>query len=278
MYEINCIDETFDPNFTTEYTLSIQLSLDGFSFCIRDDIRRMYLVFKHFPFQLSNNTFLLRKVKELLEQQEELGKNYKKVLISIASHKITAIPGTFENPDTEKIFSFNFDKAEDENVLTLQEDFFKINLAFSFPSEIEELLSRHFNKAVFTHQAELLLKLAAQRAQGAESSTLISISKRFFTIIVTHNKKLAIINSYAYSNNMDVIFYILNIFKSQGLNMQNSPVSLTGELEKESPLVEFLRKNFSKVEFIELAKNYQYSYTFSKFPQHMFVSVINPEQ
>jgi len=55
MHNISLIDETLDKNLTANYNLSIQVSLDGFSFCIKDLIRNKYIVLKHIDFSLKGN-------------------------------------------------------------------------------------------------------------------------------------------------------------------------------------------------------------------------------
>jgi len=277
MYELNCIDETFDPNFTTEYKLSIQVSLDGFSFCILDDIRKKHLVFKHFPFLLSNDTFLSKKVKEIIENEEALNKRYKKILISYASPRFTIIPNSLTLPDNKEVFNFNHNFIEDESVKSISVGHFKTNIIFGIPNKTFDFLNTHFKKPEVFHQTKVLSRIISQKIKPEKVISLVSVSKRFFTILITKREKLAFINSYRYTNNMDFIYYLLHIFKSEGISLQETPVYLTGEITEDSHLIEFMKKHFSKVDFLKLARGYQYSYTFSKFPPHMFMTVINPE-
>lgn len=276
MYEINCTDETFDPDFTTEYILSIQVSLDGFSFCIRDDIRKLHLVLKHFPFQISNYPFLFRKTKEILENEEALNKKYKKTIVSMSSPRFTVIPATWD-ASAERFFSLNFDRLKEEKILSFLNDFFSIKVAFAFPEKIYNLFDSHFNHPVITHQVQTLAGLAARRAASGRSEALLLVSKRFFTILITQNRKLAFINSFFYKNNMDVIYYILHVLKSEEIDARETSVSLLGETEKESHLAGFLKNKFRSVDFLPLSEEYKNSYTFSRFPQHRFLPVINPE-
>ncbi|MBN1819667.1 MAG: DUF3822 family protein [Prolixibacteraceae bacterium] len=277
MYEINCVDETFDPNFTTEYILSIQVGLDGFSFCILDDIRKKHLVFKHYPFLLSNNLFLLKEIDEIFKKEEILSKNYKRALISFASNKFTTIPLTDQENYTDSTFTLNHVKEKDELILNSTEDFFKLNIIYTVPSGIYNFITEKFEKPEISHQLKVLLGIISRNSNSNRSEALISVSKRYFTIILLKEGKLNLINSYNYSNNMDFIYYVLQVFKTTELNMSESGIFLAGEIKEDSHLVEFIRKHFNKVEFIKLAKGYQYSYTFSDIPSHMFAGVINPE-
>jgi len=276
MYEINCTDETFDPDFTSEYIVSIQVGLDGFSFCIRDEIRKIHLVFKHLPFQISNYPFLLRKTKEILAREEALNKKYKKTIISMRSPRFTVIPASKED-SAEELFALNFDRLKDEKILSFTDDSFSVKVAFGFPEKICNLFDSHFDHPVLTHQVQTLAGLAARKAASGHSEALLSFSKRFFTLLITRNQKLAFINSFFYKNHMDVIYYILHVFKTENICVKETSVFLVGETEKESHLAGFLRNQFERVEFLSYSGEYKSSYTFSLFPQHRFLPVIHPE-
>ncbi len=276
MYEINCTDETFDPDYTTEYLLSIQVSLDGFSFCIRDEIRKIHLVFKHLPLQISNYSFLLRKTKEILAREEALNKKYKKTIIRMSSPRVTAIPASWE-VSAEELFALNFDRLKDEKILSFTDDSLSVKVAFGFPEKMYNLFNSHFDHPVISHQVQTLAGLVARKATSGHSEALLSFSKRFFTLLITRNQKLAFINSFFYKNHMDVIYYILHVFESEKIGVKETAVFLLGETDEESPLAGFLKNRFERVEFLSYTGEYKSSYTFSLFPQHRFLSVIHPE-
>jgi hypothetical protein len=275
MVDIHCADETFDPDFTTEYSLSIQVSLDGFSFCIRDEIRKIHLVFKHHSFQISNDFFLLRKLREILSHEEVLNKPYKKTTIRMSSPRFSAIPAHYDVPE-EELFTLNFDRLNKEKILSFTDDFFPVKMVFGFPESIYNLFHVHFDHPEITHQVQTLIRLASQKASSGQSEALLSLNKRFFTLLITRDRKLVFINSFFYKNHVDIIFYILHVFQSEKIGVKETSVFLMGETEEESPLANFLSKRFERVEFLSYTGEYRSSYTFSRFPPHRFLSVIHP--
>ena len=274
MHEIDCTDETFDPNFTTEYELSIQLGLDGFSFCILDDIRKKYLLLKHYPFLLSNNLFLYRKVTEIIAKEEILRKPYKKKHISFATTGFTAIPQAFDKDDEQDIFSFNFDRTKDEALTSFNDNIFNTKILFAYPVKVYRLLCTDDNHPAPVHPSGFLLH-EASRGTMSGNQTLIWASTRFFIILIIKEGKLSLLNSYRYTNNMDFIFYLLNVFKSEGISTKEASVRLAGDIDENSHLAGFIKNRFRSFAFLKLNKDFQYSYTFSVFPAHWFSSVIN---
>jgi len=275
MHELDCTDETFDLNFTSEYKLSIQLGLDGFSFCVIDNIRKKYLVLKHFPFSLSNDEFLFRKIKEIMDDEEILNRLYKNTIISFVSRKFTAVPSGLK-ADINDIYNLNFPPAPDEITGSFNTSSFNAKIIYASPRKLCEFLTTRFENPVFIHQVKPLIKLASKNSEKGQVSALISVTKSFYILIVSQGDKLIFLNSFRYSNNMDFIYYLLNATGSLEINPDDMRIKLVGEIREDSHLVEFIKERFGKVEFGKLAKGYQYSYTFAKFPAHMFVSVINP--
>src|SRR5665811_1617082 len=92
MHEINSIDETFDIKLASEYHLSIQVGLDGFSFCILDIHRRKYIVFQHIPLIVGKLQFLSKKVESIFDQDEKLNASYQSVSITYSTNNATLFP------------------------------------------------------------------------------------------------------------------------------------------------------------------------------------------
>jgi hypothetical protein len=71
-------DPAFDINRTEEYKLSIQVSLDGFSFSVVHVHENRLLAFGQFPITVSSESFLGRRFTEWLNEVECCKKNIPK--------------------------------------------------------------------------------------------------------------------------------------------------------------------------------------------------------
>jgi len=89
MHEITIVDETFDLRFASEYHLSIQVGLDGFSFCILDVRRKKYIALRHIPLLEGKLQFLTRKVETIFEQEEKLNTTYQSVSVDYSTNEAT---------------------------------------------------------------------------------------------------------------------------------------------------------------------------------------------
>ena len=79
MQDFAFIDETLDINLTQSYYMSIQLSLDGLSFCILDPVREKYIAFcnKSFSKELEFDDYLNQVESYILKN--DLLKSSKKI-------------------------------------------------------------------------------------------------------------------------------------------------------------------------------------------------------
>ena len=70
---LELFDETLDINSTENYELSVQVSPDGFSFCLLDTIRNKFVLIRAFEPE-ENKYFNTDKINELLSKDDFLTK------------------------------------------------------------------------------------------------------------------------------------------------------------------------------------------------------------
>ncbi len=278
MHGINCTDETFDPNFTIEYKLSIQVGLDGFSFCILDDIRKKYLVLKHFPFHLSNPAFLTRKVSELLTAEEIFERPFKEVKVLIDSPHFSVTPNVSGfNQSPESFLRQNFNLPFESQFGNFNDDFFGCSVGFAYPKNLQEVFSKKFEKLAYTHQLQPAFRWLEKKSEKNTTSMLVNVSPGYFSILVSEDKHLLFANSFTYKNQEDFMYYLLTCLKSLSLDLADLKLYVSGHLEENSHIHKTLIKHIEKIHFVKLNTTYQYSYTFDSFPPHKFSFLINPE-
>ncbi len=248
MREISCIDETFDNNYTIEYKLSIQVSLDGFSFCILDNLRNKFLLFKHIPYLLSNNQFLFQKVSEILKTEEYLQGKFKSVTISYASRESSIIPAEVNTDDTS-VLSGIYHITESEGIKSIPTKLPNKNLVFAYPKAVFDLLEQKFPENKTTHSAIANINQGIQKAKKKYPHGVISVHKNNFSIYLFEEEKLVFSNAYLYTNEIDFIYFALESVKSAGFKTTLMPIYINGFLEEKSAIYNLLVKYFFDVIF-----------------------------
>ena len=139
MREINSIDEKFDLKHTSEYHLSIQLGLDGFSFCILDIFRHKYMACKHIPLVVGKLQFLAKKIESIFETEEMLNASYQSVSIAYSTNNATLIPKEYTEPSNLiKIAALTNEISRNEDICSEDLPGFNYQLVYSYPKEVDD--------------------------------------------------------------------------------------------------------------------------------------------
>lgn len=265
------IDETFDINSCNNYILSIQCSLDGFSFSVFDPrVEKFILLSSYYlicasPFQLRN------EINSIVGNNPVLSQNFKKANVSYITPKTLVAPISLSTNNEEELLKASFPKERDEMAVrrAFQPD--KVHLSL-IPGIIYHFFSEKFNKPLFVPPANNLIL----HGKNANTDTqLVSLFKHTHTLFIAvfNHQKLVVFNSYYTKDENDELFYLLNIAKE--LNLPNhTSIVLYGDFYENGAFLQLVKPYFKKVAFAQYSHNYSVSYTFYKKPAHIYLPLL----
>ncbi len=109
-------NENIDFTKSSQYTLSIRLSTDGFSFSVYNPLEECDFYFQ--TFAVNTQQSMAANVKAFLAQTTELKYTYRQINILIHTARYTSVPlELFEDEQMETIFYQNFRKQNNEIIL-----------------------------------------------------------------------------------------------------------------------------------------------------------------
>ncbi|MCF8361870.1 MAG: DUF3822 family protein [Prolixibacteraceae bacterium] len=265
------VDETFDINNCNNYNISIQCSLDGFSFSVFDPLLNKFIVLADYylicasPFQLKN------EVADIITNQEVITPGYKKANITFVTHKTLIIPDALNQDTEETIFNFTFDKDRNDEVIknTL------INgksIFTAIPSLLKDYFSSFFNNVSFYCPCYPLADQLNTKAT-LHATLYLQLHNHVLFILGTSGHELKALNSYYIKNEDDILFYTLRFAKSLGFD-NNTELNLSGSFDKNSLTQKELRKYFKSISFARFSHRYSVSYTFMKKPEHIYLPLM----
>ena len=143
---LELFDETLDINSTENYELSIQVSPDGFSFCLLDTIRNKFVLLRSFEPE-ENKYFNAEKIKELLNKDDFLTRQYKKVNLVMPSPKFTLVPAPLFDPGKkDEYFTFNHTNEESNMIITNKISDPDAFLVFSVSKSFNDLINSYYSR------------------------------------------------------------------------------------------------------------------------------------
>ncbi|MBI9053498.1 MAG: DUF3822 family protein [Bacteroidales bacterium] len=271
------IDETLDINLTQSYELSIQLSLNGLSFCLLDTVRNKFIVLKHIQFQAySAFDDYLDIIEKAIESNDLLNHEYRKVKLVWISNKNTLIPSSLFNIDNLKTyFEFNQKLNDLDEIHYTELKYANAYSVFTIPNQIATIFTRVYSNIIFYNQQTPEIENALFRYNSNEFKVLIHVENDFFDLIITQKGKLLLYNNFVYKNEIDMLYYIMYSFEQLKINPESIDLILSGILTKNSKEHLKLKEFIRHIRFEKHSEENSFSYTFNKIAHHHYTNLFN---
>jgi hypothetical protein len=277
MDDLVFVDSSFDTNKAKEYTLSIQLGLDGFSFSIVNKIRKCIALNRFISFENSSDDHPLASFTEIVRNSKILNLNFEQVQLQWISNKTIIIPSDFFSRDfAYESFQLSHNMAESESLLWNELTELNAWLVFSMPNDIAEFVHSHFNSCqIFHHSFPFYKDALNQKPEEAHPSVYVNIQNNFFHAILPDRNGKHFINTFSYSTDSDLAYYILNIYKQQKLNNERSKLIVDGAIQENSKVIVLLKKYLGQVELKKLPSEYRINTQISPKEYNQFINLLN---
>lgn len=252
-------DPGFDFNRTEEYKLSIQVSLDGFSFSVVHIHENRLLAAGQFPITVSSERFLGRRFSEWFNEVDLFQKKYAEVQLYYFSDTFTLVPSPLydfnkQNQVIEKTFGHQKGNSVRDNYLPEEE----ANLIFTIPDSLKEAFETKFPGYIILHPLSLLSQKLHQNFLNDKNERLLAVSfkNHSFSLLLYFQNKLQISNNFNFQHSNDVIFYLLSVLKSRKINHSKTTLLLSGKVSPNSELASVLSEYFARTEFLNVSVQY----------------------
>ena len=270
---LELFDETLDINSTENYELAVQMSRDGFAFSILDTLRNKYVLLRsHDP---DDDKYIsTERIRELISKDDFLTKNFKRVNVIIPSYKSTLIPSPLYDPGKkEEYFTLNHLREENELILVNKIPDPDAYIVFSVLLSYNEISEDFFPGVHPNHHTRPLLNQMFHNSRSADGRYVhLHIEREFFNLFVFENNILKFSNAFNFRNISDILYYVLNVFKSLGIK-NDETVHFSGLTEKYDDIYSNFALYMKNIKFAGPTGNFTFSYVFNDIELHRFISL-----
>lgn len=220
-------DNGFDIEKTSEYILSIQVNLDGFSFLVAHPVEKKILAFQYSPVKSSNEILISRYFKEWIFSNDIFQKNFQKISVVVFSNKFSPIPEIFyherlKNEIQDVLFGKNGETEIAENYI----EKLKARLIFALPKGLNELVNQFFGECEIIHPLKLVLKNLPSVHKKYGIALLIN-TNNFYAVIYNENDVL-LVNNFNIAHVNDVVYFVLNTLQQLKISVPETDLFLAG--------------------------------------------------
>ncbi len=231
-------------NFTHNTSLSIRLSTDGFSFYASPSKSS----FTYFPYTIDPTISLSANFKHALAELPELQNPYKTIQILIDSSSTIVPFERFDEERIEDIYNFNFPHLRGKVVLYNILPKSNTAILFSIDKSAYQLLNETFPQARFYSIETPVIEYLVEKSKIRETQKLyIYFHEHTINLYIFINGKLHYGNNFNYSDLNDALYFIFQVWKTQGLNQFTDELHLLGSLPTEGNIRKELLKFIKQV-------------------------------
>lgn len=244
-----------DFNKSEQYTLSIRLSTDGFSFSVLNPLDDGEFSFHNR--KVDESLSLTANLKQTFRELEWLSRPFRRVNVIMADKRFTFVPlEFFEDEQAEIIFYHNHPKRENETVRYNILPKNNIVVLFGMDKSACSFLSEQYPDAKFYSQASPFVEFFSAKSRLGNSRKMYAhLRKEAVDIYGYERGRLLLANSFDCKATTDRIYYLLYIWKQLGFEQERDELHLTGDLSDKELLLPELRKFIRQVFILNPATN-----------------------
>ena len=236
---------------TSKRKLSIQFSLDGFSFCTTNTHNEV-LEFSSYTFSKTKNSpeLVLEKLQDIFKKEKSLQYDFETVTVIHQNNLNTLVPNEYFKKDALKSYLKYSIKTIATDLITFDElDFMNSKNVYIPYVNINNFLFQNFGEFEYKHYSSVLLEKLFSIATN-DICCYIHVSKSTFDIVIIKNSNLQFFNIFEYKTKEDFMYYVLFTLEQLELSTEETLVTVLGDIEEDSDLFRLMYTYIRNIDFL----------------------------
>ena len=216
--------------------LSIQVSLNGLSFCILNKKDNKICYFKKVDFEKQLDPIkVLGKIELLYEQEEELNQPVDEVVLLFNNALFSLVPEKlFDEDNAASYLKFNTRILKTDFIAFDKIDQDIVNVYIPY-ANITNYFFDKYGEFEYRHSLSVLIESLLSLPKGSGTpKAYLHVHKNYYELVVIENGKLVFANSFEYDTKEDFLYYLLFTAEQLKLDPENFELILLGEIKKDS--------------------------------------------
>lgn len=247
MQDVYFIDSNFIGENSTQYSLSIRFSTDGFSFCVHDEGHQL-LVFHFQPFQCTCQYETIEKVKKIISKDAILNLRYRKAFVLSCNKEKLLLPAeSFNRNNLADLYKVCITPQKNDTLLYREIKPMDSYIVETLPRHFVVFLTARFPAICIVNHAYPFIIHSLTNILFNTYHLFMDIHDRYFDLLLTHNRHVILFNSFSYGSLNDIIYYTLNCMQQCKVGQENLQASVSGNLVHDSTVVETLNRYIGNI-------------------------------
>ncbi|MDC6367005.1 MULTISPECIES: DUF3822 family protein [Flavobacteriaceae] len=230
--------------------LSIQVNLNGLSFCVMDTISNKILAFEKINFKTRSTPYLiLKELKSVLNQGTNIGKDFSEVVVIHKNALFSLVPKPlFSEEELPNYLKFNAKIMANDQIAhdeISNQDIVNVYVPFT---NVNNYIFDLFGEFEFKHSGTVLISmLLNQNRTSTQPVCYVQVSEKEMELAIISEKKLLFYNQFEYKTKEDFLYYLLFTLEQLQIDQKNIQLKLFGLIEEGDEIYDLCYQYINKV-------------------------------
>lgn len=256
------MEKTNKKDHNQKTKLSIQVSLNGLSFCALDPSGKRITFFKNIRFSKKMNPIeVLQQIEKLYEQEPFLQLRDPEVKLLYSNELYSLVPKSlFHEEAASDYLKFNTKILETDFVAQDKLEEFDIVNVFVPYTNINNYFFDKYGEFEYRHTISILTEEFLKADKEKEEGTRLYLNKHFsgYDLVIIRKGQLLLANSFQCNTPEDFIYYLLFTAEQLDLDPQSFELILLGDIDKESDYFRIAYTYVKEISFLDTSFGYIY--------------------
>lgn len=265
---------TTNSNLDINLKMSIQVSLNGLSFCILNSGSQEIKWYYKKDFDKDNNPVkILETIEKIYSEQKILTSTFEEVIVLFSNDLYSLVPREyFLEDEASNYLKFNTKILKTDVVAFDEISLVPINCVYIPYINITNYFFDKYGEHEYKHSITQLIDSLLKYNQPDENLTYINTHNDYYDLVVFKKGEFVLANTFHYESLEDFIYYLLFTLEQLKLDPETIKLYFLGTISKDSEFFKITYKYIKNVELLEPQfKINQASYDIASFKREAFL-------
>lgn len=252
-------------------TLSIQVSLNGLSFCVIDNSLNeiISLNYENFGIQLAPKQ-VLEKIKSIFDHNHQLKRSFDNIEVIYQNDLYTVVPKSlFKEELLSDYLKFNIKVLDNDFIAYDELDRHDIVCVYIPYTNINNFFFESFGSFTYKHTSTILIDtLLTQEKNNLFTTVFANINEVSFDLVVITKGNLILSNNFPYQTKEDFLYYLMYTTEQLKLNPEEFKLVFLGNILKNSDFFKIANTYIRNVSFGNFFNNLKTGSNVDPFESH----------
>lgn len=249
---ISWFDADFDVEKSSHYRMTIQFSLDGFSYALLDLQSNALVGLENFQSEaLTDSVEAFHALERALAAKGLDGKGPDAVTCLIDNRCNTLVPADlFDEHEAAGYLDFAFQASGDQIILNETLGTERCVNVFAMSKSLYQMIKAKWEKARIRHTSSVFLDSVVQYAPEGRAA-FVNVKSRNFDLAIVNEGRLDFFNNFRFNTKDDFAYFLIFALEQNHFSYSEHPVCFSGLILPESNIIELCKRYIKYLLFVE---------------------------